>query len=846
MWKSGTRTLSVTGIALTCALSAAPAFAGEGGGGTGGGSSSSTGSGGSSLSDTETAYTGAIMLKGGQEVTMDSVVLGSVGDDGYLADGRYGYFAGNTLYAGSVDDLGNSVDLIAEFFWFESSIDRGSDFYVAVVKARTSPNLSPWVLERKTDDFLGVFLPDNEATLYVQAQTDLAPATGAFRWDWSIPFDSYGWDQYGNITMETKYGIDASAEGSVQKAVKLDGPVPVETTVQAKGYFNTKYQVQTKYEITLYRWEVVVHGTAGQIDWQMNLHTKDRESQNAYHEFFIVMQSEQGVPFHLDWLEVGGSVKKPIWWWFDEHRSLSAGVTGITLYPPELPPSPPDESGSGAGGGEPIDEPVDDSDDSGDGADPNGNESQPIAGGAQGCAVSRWAPVALPPWELLVALIALAGRHELGRRRRAPRHRSGRRLGPASLAIASVALAAGCTSATADDAGSADAICGNGVVEAVEECDDGNSSDGDECLSSCARARCGDGQLQQGIEICDDGNVDDLDACSADCRDGGAGRCGNGADDPGEECDDGNAQNIDGCVGDCKLARCGDGYAELLVEECDDGNGLDDDGCRNDCTLLSDAALDCPGLALQVALKTDTAVVGDTAGSEDDDAGGCGGVGATDVVYSVEPQADGWLVATVTGYGGFDPVLYVRGSGCDAGPELACASATAKNGSELAILQVLQGQRYFVFVDGAAAPGHFLLELHLQTEVPGDSCPGVALALAGGSDLVMTADTSIATSDYKGGSACGSSIATKDLVYAVTATQDGLLTATLAPQFDGQLYARVGSCTVGNQIACSEAGGAGGTETLSWNAVAGTKYSVLVDGKNGAAGAFTLNLHLQP
>ena len=53
----------------------------------------------------------------------------------------------NTLYVGAEDDYGNGIDGIVEFFWFESSIDRGADFYVAVIKARTTPNVTDdWYL----------------------------------------------------------------------------------------------------------------------------------------------------------------------------------------------------------------------------------------------------------------------------------------------------------------------------------------------------------------------------------------------------------------------------------------------------------------------------------------------------------------------------------------------------------------------------------------------------------------------------------------------------------------------------------------------------------------------------
>lgn len=50
----------------------------------------------------------------------------------------------------------------------------------------------------------------------------------------------------------------------------------------------------------------------------------------------------------------------------------------------------------------------------------------------------------------------------------------------------------------------AGASCGDGVVGAGEECDDGNRSDADGCLSTCRFARCGDDHVRAGVEDCDD------------------------------------------------------------------------------------------------------------------------------------------------------------------------------------------------------------------------------------------------------------------------------------------------------------------------------------------------------
>ncbi|MBM64802.1 MAG: hypothetical protein CMH55_01045 [Myxococcales bacterium] len=150
-------------------------------------------------------------------------------------------------------------------------------------------------------------------------------------------------------------------------------------------------------------------------------------------------------------------------------------------------------------------------------------------------------------------------------------------------------------------AGGGDGRCGDGLRQGAETCDDGNADDQDGCLSSCVRARCGDGIHRldlllgaPGFEQCDDGNERDDDDCRGDCLanicgDGVPG--GRGADGQIESCDDGNQNPFDGCLNTCDEARCGDGVVrqdlgvdDAGYEACDDGNAVDSDGCRNDCT----------------------------------------------------------------------------------------------------------------------------------------------------------------------------------------------------------------------------------------------------------------------
>ncbi len=63
--------------------------------------------------------------------------------------------------------------------------------------------------------------------------------------------------------------------------------------------------------------------------------------------------------------------------------------------------------------------------------------------------------------------------------------------------------------------GGPSATCGNGVVEAGEQCDDGSASA--TCDADCTFASCGDGTLNVlAGEACDDGGV--LTACTVDCQ----------------------------------------------------------------------------------------------------------------------------------------------------------------------------------------------------------------------------------------------------------------------------------------------------------------------------------------
>ncbi len=96
--------------------------------------------------------------------------------------------------------------------------------------------------------------------------------------------------------------------------------------------------------------------------------------------------------------------------------------------------------------------------------------------------------------------------------------------------------------------------CGDGEVQADEQCDEGdaNADDG-ACTTQCQKATCGDGLLQAGVELCDDGvNNGEYGSCKADCTDLAA-HCGDQILDVVEGCDDDDPAS--GCLPDCTVAQ---------------------------------------------------------------------------------------------------------------------------------------------------------------------------------------------------------------------------------------------------------------------------------------------------
>lgn len=285
------------------------------------------------ISDAETNYTGAIILEGKVDASFGYYGPGYTAGGLFLDQTDYAYWSGNTLYLGAEDSGGNAVDGIVEFFWFESSIDRGADFYVAVIKVRSTPSNDGYTLEASSS--------------YPVQQVWANAAYGgsqAFRWDWSLPFESYGLESYGQATLRNSYGVGASAEGSAMYAETYakDETTKVEGKVQAKGNVSSEYNVKTEFTTELYFWETEVLGRPGEMKWSTILTDSHREEESAYYEYFLVMQAQEGVPFEMDTLEISASFDKD---WSLSTSQFSVEVTDIELSRPAYTPDEPDDTG---------------------------------------------------------------------------------------------------------------------------------------------------------------------------------------------------------------------------------------------------------------------------------------------------------------------------------------------------------------------------------------------------------------------------------------------------------------------------------------------------------------------
>ena len=148
-----------------------------------------------------------------------------------------------------------------------------------------------------------------------------------------------------------------------------------------------------------------------------------------------------------------------------------------------------------------------------------------------------------------------------------------------------------------------DAYCGNGIVEEGEECDDGNTKNGDGCSKYCMWEET---PVDSDIDTTDtsdsdtadtgDSDTADSDTGDSDTGDSGTSDTGDSTDssdttvpDTGDTSDFTDTEASDSGNSDSG-AYCGNNIVEE-GEQCDDGNTKNGDGCSKYCMFEKDITL---------------------------------------------------------------------------------------------------------------------------------------------------------------------------------------------------------------------------------------------------------------
>ena len=416
------------------------------------------------------------------------------------------------------------------------------------------------------------------------------------------------------------------------------------------------------------------------------------------------------------------------------------------------------------------------------------------------------------------------------------------------------------------------AVCGNGITEPGEECDDGNFNNNDACLNICRNATCGDGVVWLGMEQCDDGNNFPGDGCSPFCTLEGA-VCGNGMIEPGEQCDDGNANNNDACLTTCQTATCGDGWVWFGMEQCDDGNNLPGDGCDMFCQLETavcgngilepgeqfDDGNNLPGDGCSPFCTVETGFCGNgmiEPGEQCDDGNFSNNDSCTNTCrnavcgdgflwFGVEECDDG---NTVPG-DGCSPWCTSEGSLCGNGipePGEQCDDGNTSNsdGCLNNCQNAVCGDGYIWVMQEECDDGNTVsgdgCDASCNTESP--TCiPDWAYLDCGGTDWWTTEPGAGSTDNIDTYPCTSHNLSGPEYTYTFEAQTSGQVTVTLSDTDPGQnldllvLGYGGGVCEAAN---CMQHG----NNQVSWNAVAGETYFILVDGRNGSVGGYTVSM----
>ena len=353
---------------------------------------------------------------------------------------------------------------------------------------------------------------------------------------------------------------------------------------------------------------------------------------------------------------------------------------------------------------------------------------------------------------------------------------------------------------------------------------------------NCAGGTCGDGALSVG-EGCDDGNTDACDGCNASCD---VEVCGNGVTDCGETCDDGNTASGDGCSASCQT-ESGSCVPEWYLA-CGDTNSWSNNG-----TGSTDA------------IDTYTCSTWNESGPE--------------YTYWHYAYQSGPVTVSLSGMSADLDIFVLEDNGTNG----CSAGACIDYGDDNVTFNAVAGTYYYFVVEGASGDtSSYDIDVSCGTGGANNPVCGDGNLDAGeqcddsnttnGDGCDSTCDLEGSTCSYNFTLNCGSTDSWtteyyqnnvseygciganesgKEYTYRFTAPATGEITVNLsgiAPGVDLDLFVLLhpyGSCTPGN---CVDYGINVGGESVTFDALEGQTYYIVVDGYDGAEGTYDIDL----